>query len=317
MTTSFGVRELRIFKLLKLDIEASKIDVPSSITQENSRILHVVNSLRPDLFNNATKEFEKIEITQYLSLFQTLKVIDIPMINSLLQEKLYLVGNVLTLADTILYDSVVTLLRAEEKNKSALMQKYEHMAGYIMRMSSIFDDNSLSNIPVLDGSKKVKKEKPTKSQDSAPKPDAKGVEAVETTDTLDPSKLDIRVGLVVRCWNHPESEKLLCEEIDVGEGSVRTIASGLRAHYTAEEVQGRKVLVLANLKERPMAGFMSQGMVLCACNEDHSVVRLLEPPDSAIAGDRVSFPGFSGEPAAPAHVAKKKILEKLAPQVHA
>lgn len=132
---------------------------------------------------------------------------------------------------------------------------------------------------------------------------------------LDPSKLDIRCGLVVKCWDHPESDKLLCEEIDLGEGSHRTIASGLRAHYKAEEVQGRKVVVLANLKERPMAGFKSQGMVLCAVNSDHSVVRLLEPPAAASVGDKVSFPGFEGEPATPAQVAKKKLLEGLAPML--
>lgn len=63
---------------------------------------------------------------------------------------------------------------------------------------------------------------------------------------------------VLKCWNHPESEKLLCEEIDMGGGDVRTIASGIRAFYTAEEVQGRTVMVLCNLKERSIAGFKSQ-----------------------------------------------------------
>lgn len=134
-------------------------------------------------------------------------------------------------------------------------------------------------------------------------------------DDMDPSKLDIRVGLVVKCWNHPDSEKLLCEEIDLGEGSIRLIASGIRAHYSAEDVQGRKVMVLSNLKERSIAGFKSQGMVLCASNKDHSVVRLLEPPASAKIGDRVLFNGFNGEPATPAQVAKKKIFETLAPFV--
>ena len=65
-------------------------------------------------------------------------------------------------------------------------------------------------------------------------------------------------GLIKKCWNHPDSEKLLCEEIDIGEAVPRTIASGLRLFYSAEEMQGKKVLVLANLKERPMAGFKSQ-----------------------------------------------------------
>ena len=83
-----------------------------------------------------------------------------------------------------------------------------------------------------------------------------------TSEPLDPSKLDIRVGVIVKCWNHADSEKLLCEEIDVGEGNPRSIASGLRAHYTAEEMTGKKVVVLANLKERPMAGFKSQVIII-------------------------------------------------------
>ena len=58
-----------------------------------------------------------------------------------------------------------------------------------------------------------------------------------------------------------------------------------------------------------------QGMVLCAVNSDHTVIKLLEPPLSAAVGDRVSFPGFVGEPAPAAQLAKKKILEKLAPGV--
>ncbi len=132
---------------------------------------------------------------------------------------------------------------------------------------------------------------------------------------MDPSKLDIRVGHVVRCWDHPDSDKLLCEEVDLGEGSTRMIASGIRAFYSAADLQGRKVLVLANLKERSIAGFKSQGMVLCASNADKSVVKLLEAPNAANTGDRVVFGAFSGEPATPAQVAKKKIFETLAPLV--
>ena len=56
-------------------------------------------------------------------------------------------------------------------------------------------------------------------------------------------------------------------------------------------------------------------MVLCACNQDHTIVQLVEPPQDSKPGDRVMFPGFDGEPATPAQVAKKKIFEKLAPEV--
>lgn len=168
--------------------------------------------------------------------------------------------------------------------------------------------NAKTKAPVDNKSSKPKPEK------SASATETKSAELSAEGDDLDPSKLDFRVGVVLKCWDHPESDKLLCEEIDLGEPTgPRSIASGLRAFYSASEVQGRKVLVLANLKERPMAGFKSQGMVLCASNADHTNVRLLEIPDSANVGDRVSFLGFNSEPAQPNQVAKKKILEKLAP----
>lgn len=62
-------------------------------------------------------------------------------------------------------------------------------------------------------------------------------------------------------------------------------------------------MVLANLKERSIAGFKSQGMVLCACNADHSEVSLVAVPENAKVGDRVVFEGFAnGEPATPAQV---------------
>jgi len=135
-------------------------------------------------------------------------------------------------------------------------------------------------------------------------------------DDLDPSKLEIRVGRVIKCWEHKESEKLLCEEIDLGEGEPRQIASGLRPHYTAEHLTGRMVLVMCNLKPRAIAGFQSNGMVLCACNSDHTVVKLLQPPQDARVGEQVTFKGYGpGVPASASVMAKKKLLEKLSPHL--
>merc|ERR1712228_836628 len=94
-----------------------------------------------------------------------------------------------------------------------------------------------------------------------------------------------------KVWEHPESEKLYCEEIDLGEASgMRTIASGLRHHLKLEDLQDRLVVVLANLKPRKMLGFVSQGMVLCATAADGKV-RLLEPPTGAQVGERVTIDG--------------------------
>jgi glutamyl-tRNA synthetase len=132
--------------------------------------------------------------------------------------------------------------------------------------------------------------------------------------------LDIRVGKITKVWEHPEADKLYCEEIDVGEDEPRQIASGLRPYLKPEDMEGRNVLVLCNLKERKMVGFPSHGMVLCASNEDHTDVRLVNPPVDAKIGERVTVPDFDfdGEESAPYaenKIGKKKIFEKLAPHM--
>jgi len=134
--------------------------------------------------------------------------------------------------------------------------------------------------------------------------------------TFDVSALDIRVGKIVKAWHHPDSEKLFCEEIDLGEDAPRQIASGLRAFYKTEELEGRRVVVLCNLKARKLVGFPSHGMVLCASNADHTAVECMEPPADAAIGQRILFEGFTeGEPEPENKIAKKKIFEKLAPDL--
>lgn len=158
------------------------------------------------------------------------------------------------------------------------------------------------------GKKSKKKEEPAPATETL----GKG----ETAPTENPNALDIRVGRLVKVWPHPEAEKLYCEEIDCGEESgPRQIASGLRQFYSAaSELEGRMVLVLANLKPRKLVGFASNGMVLCASNTEHTQVKLVEPPAHAKVGYRVVFPGFSTEsmPLTPAQVQKKKVFEALA-----
>lgn len=130
--------------------------------------------------------------------------------------------------------------------------------------------------------------------------------------------LDIRVGRINKVWVHEEADKLYCEEIDVGEDEPRQIASGLRPYLSEEDMEGRMVLVLCNLKTRKLAGFPSHGMVLCASNEDHTEVKLVSVPVDAKIGERVTVPGFvfegeEGAPFAENKVGKKKVFEKLAP----
>ncbi|EED89781.1 probable methionyl-trna synthetase, partial [Thalassiosira pseudonana CCMP1335] len=153
----------------------------------------------------------------------------------------------------------------------------------------------------------------TKSAKKAKQPTPADTAAAEKD--IDISALDIRVGKIIRAWEHESAEKLYCEEIDVGEDSPRKIASGLRPFYKLDEMQDRMVLVLCNLKARNLVGFPSHGMVLCASNADHTAVEFAVPPPTAKIGDRVMFDGITGEPEAENKVAKKKMFEVLAPDL--
>lgn len=140
-------------------------------------------------------------------------------------------------------------------------------------------------------------------------------EPLEPSAEIDISKLDIRVGVINKAWEHEEADKLFCEEIDIGEGiGPRQIASGLRAHYSVDDLPGQRVLVLANLKARKLVGFESHGMVLCASSSDGKV-QFVEPPEGAAIGERVMVDGFEGEPATENQIIKKKMLEAIFPDL--
>ena len=80
-------------------------------------------------------------------------------------------------------------------------------------------------------------------------------------------KLQFRVGEIIACEEVKKSKKLLCSQVKIG-NQVKQIVSGIKAHYTAEEMVGKKVMVLVNLKPAKLAGVLSEGMLLCAEDAD-------------------------------------------------
>lgn len=106
------------------------------------------------------------------------------------------------------------------------------------------------------------------------------------------TRLDIRVGKILSCEKHPDADALYLEQIDVGEAEPRTVISGLANFVPLEEMQGRMVAVVCNLKPAKMRGIMSSGMVLCGSNEDHSKVEILDPPTGAQPGEHLMLEGF-------------------------
>jgi methionine--tRNA ligase beta chain len=87
------------------------------------------------------------------------------------------------------------------------------------------------------------------------------------------SALDIRVGRILSCERHPDADSLYVEQVECGDpDGPRTIVSGLVKYVPLEDMQGRLVVVLANLKARNMRGIKSHGMLLAASNEEHTLV---------------------------------------------
>ena len=130
--------------------------------------------------------------------------------------------------------------------------------------------------------------------------------------------IDLRVGKVLRASVHAEADKLYVEEIDLNESNgPRTICSGLVPFMKASEIEGKNVIVVANLKARNMQGVKSHGMILAASNDAHDYVELLVAPDDAVLGSRVMFGDvkFVGEPSSENQVQKKKRWEDFGPML--
>ncbi|KAJ5610963.1 hypothetical protein N7510_007682 [Penicillium lagena] len=172
--------------------------------------------------------------------------------------------------------------------------------------------------------KKEKKEKKEKQPKPPPAPAA----------PPSPSLIDLRVGHILRAINHPNADSLYVSTIDCGDApgadntsldeetgkTVRTVCSGLNGLIPLEEMQGRKIVAVCNLKPVTMRGIKSAAMVLAASprvaegEDSHGgPVELVNPPTDAPAGERVTFQGWSeGEPEKVLNP-KKKIWETFQP----
>ncbi|MCJ1456772.1 G4 quadruplex nucleic acid binding protein [Mycoblastus sanguinarius] len=170
-------------------------------------------------------------------------------------------------------------------------------------------------------SKKEKKEKAPKPAKQPPK---------ETP--LSPHLIDLRVGHILKAIPHPNADSLYVSTIACGDPAgtentsehegqiVRTVCSGLNGLVPLEEMQGRKIIAVCNLKPVTMRGVKSAAMVLAASprlkegeeDKHKGPVELVNPPGGASAGERVCFEGWEGEPEGMLNP-KKKLWEGLQP----
>jgi tRNA-binding EMAP/Myf-like protein len=258
-------------------------------TQMSSRLILALKQSGKSSLLGADDNLNDAEAVQWISLAEQISAgneafmkAQCKTLSTFLRSRSYLVGNRLSVADAAIFNVLV--------RRNAPISEFADLARYIDHISVLCTGKHTAasmpptvfpiatsaaspapviattpavaevSVPAIPAASSAKEEKKASKKDkSAAAAPAAAVPAAEKDeDELDPSKLDIRVGIITKCWEHPESDKLYCEEIDLGEAAPRQIASGLRAFYpSVDDLTGRKVLVLANLKERALAGFKS------------------------------------------------------------
>ena len=99
-------------------------------------------------------------------------------------------------------------------------------------------------------------------------------------------KIQLKVGKVIECQKVEKADKLLCSKVDLGEGKLRTIVSGIAKYYSPEEMVGKQVVVVANLKPVKLRGILSEGMLLCASDKDGNL-SLVSPITTMPVGSEI------------------------------
>ncbi|OMO63718.1 hypothetical protein CCACVL1_22330 [Corchorus capsularis] len=274
-------------------------------------------------------------------------------LNAVLASKSVLLGNGFTPsgADVIVFsaihDSVIGLSNSEKEKLPHVMRWMDYIQNkenlgalfekillekpgfepYIAKAAAKpeADSNAKKTVQSTKGADKSEAEVNAKKSDSGKK--AKGdkeavqekkkapeTEATDKDKELSVSLLNIQVGLIRKAWKHPSADSLLVEEIDVGEAKLRQVVSGLAKYCSPDDLTNRLVVLITNVKPGKLRDVMSEGLVLCASNEDHTRVEPLLPPEGAKPGERVSFAGIDGKPEDVLNP-KKKQLEKITPNL--
>ena len=132
---------------------------------------------------------------------------------------------------------------------------------------------------------KVEAMKAAQAKPEVPEEPVVDIDAKEEITFDDFGKMQFQVGEIIACEEVKKSRKLLCSQVKIG-SQVKQIVSGIKGHYTAEEMVGKKVMVLVNLKPAKLAGVLSEGMLLCAEDADGNL-SLMVPEKKMPAGAEI------------------------------
>ena len=134
--------------------------------------------------------------------------------------------------------------------------------------------------------KKVEELHPPVAEEPVVEENVIDIEPKEEITFDDFGKLQFQVGEIIACEEVPKSKKLLCSQVKIG-SQVKQIVSGIKAYYKPEEMVGKKVMVLVNLKPAKLAGVLSEGMLLCAEDAEGNLA-LMTPEKDMPAGAEIA-----------------------------
>lgn len=161
--------------------------------------------------------------------------------------------------------TILDLLNTENRSLDSIrhfggLETGGHIAREVPVLFARIDAKKFMNEHGLEENEEAEK-KAKKEQKKKQKKQKKAKEPVSIEDF---GKLSLKAGRVLEAWKHPNAEKLLVEKVDLGDGDVRQIVSGIASVYAPEDLVGKNVVVVANLLPAELRGEKSEGMILCA-----------------------------------------------------
>ena len=272
--------------------------------QSNDFLVHIVNDLKYDVKKLLPELNENLKFSTFINDKYSISICDLFCFSLLIAD----------------FNKEIDEVKLKYSNVSRWANYIENLYGISNVCKKIGLWFNLPFVPLFldfnefekkDDKKENKKEDKKEEGDNKKKEKKEKNKKNEKKDDLHPmSKVDIRVGKVVSIEPNPEADKLYNEEIDIGNGEIRKIASGLRGRVDINDLKDSLVVVIANLKKRNLRGWPSHGMILCTSDKDGKV-EPLRPPEGSQAGDLVMIGNLPREPATDKHCPWEDVCKKL------
>ena len=253
------------------------------VTEEVDADLKAVTENTPKAVEAKMKELRVADaITEIFNLFKRCnKYIDETMPWALAKEE-----DKKDRLETVLWNLIQSIFEGAKLLESFMPETAEKIlaqlgGGHVVEKPEIL----FQRLDLEEVMKKVEELHPKVKEEKEEEEEGIDIEAKPEITFEDFEKMQFQVGEIISCEAVKKSKKLLCSQVKIG-SQVKQIVSGIKAHYTPEEMVGKKVMVLVNLKPAKLAGVLSEGMLLCAEDADGNLA-LMTPEKKMPAGAEI------------------------------